>query len=139
MFLWSGKGEGHYHAIVAWKNLCLPLKEGGLGFKCMFTWAQIPHEGKLSRITKWVMPGTRRQTQKIMQVHHFFSALVLSEGVDQWIWGSSQLWEETRGRDENIRWGRWLWSFYGMAKFSFIVWLLMQNRRVRKTDFVNGV
>ncbi|GAA0158371.1 hypothetical protein LIER_15419 [Lithospermum erythrorhizon] len=40
-FLWAGKGKGLYHAKVTWKTLCLPLKEGGLGFKCMFTWSQV--------------------------------------------------------------------------------------------------
>ncbi|GAA0153742.1 reverse transcriptase [Lithospermum erythrorhizon] len=40
-FLWAGKGEGPYHSKVSWKTLCLPLKEGRLGFKCMLTWSRV--------------------------------------------------------------------------------------------------
>ncbi|GAA0174010.1 reverse transcriptase [Lithospermum erythrorhizon] len=39
-FLWSSNGEGQYFSKVAWHVLCLPLKEGGLGFKCMRVWSE---------------------------------------------------------------------------------------------------
>ncbi|GAA0166118.1 hypothetical protein LIER_21348 [Lithospermum erythrorhizon] len=39
-FLWSGKGKGSYRAKVSWYISCLPLAEGGLGFKIMFDWNQ---------------------------------------------------------------------------------------------------
>ncbi|GAA0154886.1 hypothetical protein LIER_12736 [Lithospermum erythrorhizon] len=39
-FLWNGKDEGPYRAKVAWIAACLPLVEGGLGFKGMVVWNQ---------------------------------------------------------------------------------------------------
>lgn len=32
-FLWNGKDDGVARATVAWKFLCLPKREGGLGIK----------------------------------------------------------------------------------------------------------
>ncbi|GAA0159900.1 reverse transcriptase [Lithospermum erythrorhizon] len=40
-FLWSGKGEGLYRAKISWTTACLPLSEGGLGFKRMEDWNQV--------------------------------------------------------------------------------------------------
>ncbi|GAA0151837.1 reverse transcriptase [Lithospermum erythrorhizon] len=200
-FLWDGKDKGPYHSKVAWKTLFLPLKEGGLGFKCMLSWSrvclgkllwniasmkqtlwvqwvqnvrlkgvsvwaykrrgrdpwywckilkvrplvrqklqvsvgngdnvlfwydpwcalgpvwdyldeteraslQIPLGAKLSEV-EWIMPGARRQTVRLVQSH---------------------LWGEVRCRSATVSWGKWLWSCYGIPKFAFIVWFLLQNR-----------
>ncbi|GAA0173755.1 reverse transcriptase [Lithospermum erythrorhizon] len=226
-FLWAGKGDGEYHAKVAWKTLCLPLKEGRLGFKCMITWSQVclgklmwniaslkqtlwvqwvhsvrlkggsvwayrkrdrdpwywnkilkvrplvrhrlqvsvgngstvsfwhdpwcelgpvcdyldageraslqvPSGAKLSEV-EWVMPGARRQTIRVLQVRDCFVKLVFSGEKDQWRWGAGefvqrQLWEDVRVRGTTVGWGRWLWSCYGIPRYAFIVWLLLQNR-----------
>jgi hypothetical protein len=37
-FLWNGKGEGAARAKVAWKYLCVPKQEGGLGLKNLEVW-----------------------------------------------------------------------------------------------------
>ncbi|GAA0156911.1 reverse transcriptase [Lithospermum erythrorhizon] len=72
-FLWAGKREGLYHAKVAWKTLCLPLKEGGLGFKCRFTWSQVCL-GKLL----WNI-ASLKQTLWVQWVHS-----VRLKGVSMW-------------------------------------------------------
>lgn len=37
-FLWSGSIETHTKAKVAWSTCCLPMNEGGLGFKRFSVW-----------------------------------------------------------------------------------------------------
>jgi hypothetical protein len=39
-FLWKGSELSHGGAKVAWVNVCLPFKEGGLGVKRLDTWNQ---------------------------------------------------------------------------------------------------
>ena len=37
LFLWSGGTDVPLGAKVAWENVCKPKKEGGLGFKAVFS------------------------------------------------------------------------------------------------------
>ncbi|GAA0167318.1 reverse transcriptase [Lithospermum erythrorhizon] len=84
-FLWAGKGEGPYHSKVSWKTLCLPLREGGLGFKCMLTWSRVCL-GKLL----WDI-ASMKQTLWVQWVHS-----VRLRGVSVWAY-------KRRGRDP------WYW------------------------------
>ncbi|XP_059310607.1 uncharacterized protein LOC132061950 [Lycium ferocissimum] len=35
-YFWSNKAEGRSRHWIAWKDVCLPIQEGGLGFKSLF-------------------------------------------------------------------------------------------------------
>ncbi|GAA0161170.1 hypothetical protein LIER_17546 [Lithospermum erythrorhizon] len=108
-FLWSGKGDGHYHAKVAWKTLCLPLCEGGLGFKCMVTWNQVCL-GKL-----------------LWNIASLMQTLWV-----QWVHSMSGLQERNlcrnnygmRCKKDEASWGKWLWRSYGITQ----VWRMVLQR-----------
>ncbi|GAA0156652.1 hypothetical protein LIER_38312 [Lithospermum erythrorhizon] len=157
-FLWAGRGEGHYHSKVSWRTLCLPLKEGGLGFKCAFCqvergvslgieekregllvleedtkvgngehvsfwhdpWSKvgdlwnfsdanerryfhIPHDARLSEVGDWSLPGGRKQTARIVQVHQFLSSPVLTERANEWMWSDTG--DKLSMKDKLCSWG----------------------------------
>ncbi|GAA0162401.1 hypothetical protein LIER_18504 [Lithospermum erythrorhizon] len=49
----------------------------------------VPLGAKLSEV-EWVMPGARRQTAMLMQVHACFVQLVFSGENDKWLWGAGE-------------------------------------------------
>ncbi|GAA0146495.1 hypothetical protein LIER_06430 [Lithospermum erythrorhizon] len=88
----------------------------------------ISYDAKLDEVKECSLPGLRRGTDKVMQVHHHLSSLVLTDIEDEWRWGvggeyvQRQLWEEIRFRRERVGWGNWLWSCYEQ------VWRIVMQR-----------
>ena len=40
-FVWTGRNDASHKSYVAWKNMCKPRKQGGLGIKNLTVWNQV--------------------------------------------------------------------------------------------------
>ncbi|XP_020891386.1 uncharacterized protein LOC110231037 [Arabidopsis lyrata subsp. lyrata] len=85
-FLWSGSIETHTKAKVAWSTCCLPMNEGGLGFKRFSVW-----NAKLCLRLIWLLFSNSGSLWVAWQHHHHkldsYSFWEVKQKIsDSWFW-----------------------------------------------------
>ncbi|KAK1441320.1 hypothetical protein QVD17_07167 [Tagetes erecta] len=123
-FLWGAKQERKVNAKVAWKKVCLPKLEGGLGIRSIsdmnmalmgsHIWRLLTNFPSLSSIS---IPFRTNGEDK----------LCWREGSKLIPFSTSNAWEHIRHKEENVVWAECVWFPQCIPKHAFNMWLICQG------------
>ena len=165
-FLWSGDIKKSHSALVAWKDICLPKTEGGLGILDLKTinssflvkelWDV--HRKADSLWIKWishyylgngsVWEGIANRTASPMWKAIISAKNMLIEkfqNVDQVVtnmeqWGNLHFFHNAYGAlrpsGNNVNWSKVIWETWALPKHSFFLWLAIKKRLKTKDRLI---
>ncbi|GJR80293.1 putative RNA-directed DNA polymerase [Tanacetum coccineum] len=145
-FLWCNGEYKRGRAKVAWEDICLPKREGGLGLRnldllnmALMTkhiwnivsnkeslWVRWIHTYKLNSRPFWDIPVKNNVSWgwlKLLQLRAFVRDLkgIMSE------FSVSRAWETFRPCSIEVMWFRIMWFSHFIPRHSFHIWLVMRN------------
>ncbi|XP_074303988.1 uncharacterized protein LOC141638473 [Silene latifolia] len=157
-FLWEGSTEYSKAPRIAWTNVCVPKKEGGLGLKQSVVW----NASLVGKLVWWIV--AKQDTLWVQWIHHVYlkgqSFLSYSPHSDtSWYWKKIckvkemlidcfedtvwKIWPEgftvkscynwLRNKHEDVWWCKTIWSNLGAPKHAFVAWLITTNALMLKS------
>ncbi|XP_057965889.1 uncharacterized protein LOC131156317 [Malania oleifera] len=152
VFLWGGKKR----SLVAWKEVCLPKVEGGLGILDLKNWNNTLltktlwniHSKKDSLWTKWVHHYYLKETEiwdvspnkgdsclfkKIMELKN---QIVLKAGsidlaielMNKWGNNAKKIYEFWREKNHRVPWVKGVWFNGSLPKHAFCLWFGVKGK-----------
>ena len=149
---------GGKYAPVAWKDVCLPKEEGGLGVRDLKAWnkalhTKIPwniHSKKDSLWIRWIhchylqnrtlwdwQPHKKNDSPVIKKILSILDEMrekcSREEIINLWAkWfsskGAQEAYDWFRPRGERRFWAKYVWKDFVPPKYSFITWLAIRGR-----------
>ena len=157
-FLWTGDIRKCHSALVAWKDVCLPKDEGGLGIsdlkvlnQCFLAkhlwdihlmadtlWIQWLHHYYLGQQCIWESTAPRSAspmwkaivaTKDGLMVKFGNKELIL-EKFEAWRKGRllRNLYSDLRPRGNLVNWTKGVWEAWSLPKHTFILWLALKGK-----------
>ncbi|XP_057548044.1 uncharacterized protein LOC130826473 [Amaranthus tricolor] len=123
-FLWHGVSDSTKHGNIAWENLCLSRKEGGLNIRNIWLWnkAAIEQQWEDHRppiTASWVWKGICKLREEIISIVHQQPNTHYSiKGV----------YNQLQPTGISVPWSRPVWCRFSVPKHRFITWLTMRGR-----------
>ncbi|XP_071689057.1 uncharacterized protein [Rutidosis leptorrhynchoides] len=126
-FLWCQGGNIRGKAKIAWKTVCLPKDQGGLGIKPTREWNEV------LLMKQW----PEEWVAKFAVLNHIeIPVLLEKQDAVKWIknddsrtaYSTNQAWLDLRANGSIKEWSHVVWFKQNIPKHAFILWLTLWNR-----------
>lgn len=118
--------------VAVWKTLAVstfrPRARNGYYFDFDYGWP----------FCKWNLETSSPRSDNLVQLHIFFTTLVLTEAEDQYEWvvnnkpstryNTNEIYRELRGSEAAVPWASIVWFGGGIPRHNFLTWLFVLNR-----------
>ncbi|WOG86036.1 hypothetical protein DCAR_0105230 [Daucus carota subsp. sativus] len=126
-FIWSGRDVAKGKAKVAWKDVCLPKQEGGLGLKSLRCWNKALMSYHVWNIVSdksslWLQGVVPRLSDELDRV------VWISRQGRQKAFSVNQVWDDLRATAPIVEWCGLIWYSKSIPKHCFTLWLAIRNR-----------
>ncbi|KAL4557330.1 hypothetical protein LXL04_035505 [Taraxacum kok-saghyz] len=138
-FLWSGGDLRKGSAKFAWKTMCRPKEEGGLGIRSLQTWNEALLSRQIWRLftTKdslWTwgwdgrFPSLQLQPLPLLQTNKDDGIYWQDLNGNQAEFTPTQVWKDIRLVSPGVSWYKVVWFKHNIPSHAFILWLATHDR-----------